>query len=283
MIGLDCNVIKKRSTLFDEFAHEEDGVEFWYARDLMEPLGYARWENFDEAVKRAMVSCENNETPVDSQFREVTKMVKSGVASVPRKDYKLTRYACYLIAMNGDTRKSEIAIAQAYFAVQTRKQELIEQKVAEIQRVQSRRTLADSEKALSAVVYEHGISDRGFGLMRSKGDEALFGGHTTAQMKDRLGLAQSRPLADKLADVAINAKTLVNSMTSYNVDDRNLHGDTQVISEHVGNSRSVRATLLERGITPEDLPPAEDTKKLERRLKADERKLKKGTDGFAAE
>lgn len=283
MIGLDCNVIKKRSTLFDEFAHEEDGVEFWYARDLMEPLGYARWENFDEAVKRAMVSCENNETPVDSHFREVTKMVKSGVASVPRKDYKLTRYACYLIAMNGDTRKPEIAIAQAYFAVQTRKQELIEQKVAEIQRVQSRRTLADSEKVLSAVVYEHGISDRGFGIMRSKGDEALFGGHTTAQMKDRLGLAQSRPLADKLADVAINAKTLVNSMTSYNVDDRNLHGDTQIINEHVGNSQSVRTTLLERGITPEDLPPAEDTKKLERRLKADERKLKKGADGFSAE
>ncbi len=280
---MDCNVIKKRSTLFDEFAHEEDGVEFWYARDLMEPLGYARWENFDEAVKRAMVSCENNETPVDSQFREVTKLVRSGVASVPRKDYKLTRYACYLIAMNGDTRKPEIAIAQAYFAVQTRKQELIEQKVAEIQRVQSRRTLADSEKALSAVVYEHGISDRGFGIMRSKGDEALFGGHTTAQMKDRLGLAQSRPLADKLADVAINAKTLVNSMTSFNVDDRNLHGDAQIINEHVGNSQSVRTTLLERGITPEDLPPAEDTKKLERRLKADERKLKKVADGFAAE
>lgn len=280
---MDCNAIKKRSTLFDEFAHEEDGVEFWYARDLMEPLGYARWENFDEAVKRAMVSCENNETPVDSQFREVTKMVKSGVASVPRRDYMLTRYACYLIAMNGDTRKPEIAIAQAYFAVQTRKQELIEQKVAEIQRVQSRRALADSEKALSAVVYEHGMSDRGFGIMRSRGDEALFGGHTTAQMKDRLGLAQNRPLADKLADVAINAKTLVNSMTSFNVDDRNLHGDTQIINEHVGNSQSVRTTLLERGITPEDLPPAEDTKKLERRLKADERKLKKGSDGFASE
>ncbi len=280
---MDCNAIKKRSTLFDEFAHEEDGVEFWCARDLMEPLGYARWENFDEAVKRAMVSCENNETPVDSHFREVTKMVKSGVASVPRKDYKLTRYACYLVAMNGDTRKPEIAIAQAYFAVQTRKQELIEQKVAEIQRVQSRRALADSEKALSAVVYEHGISDRGFGIMRSRGDEALFGGHTTAQMKGRLGLAQSRPLADKLADVAINAKTLVNSMTSYNVDDRDLNGDTQIIGEHVGNSRSVRATLLERGITPEDLPPAEDTKKLERRLKSDERKLKKGSDGFASE
>ena len=280
---MDCNAIKKRSTLFDEFAHEEDGVEFWCARDLMEPLGYARWENFDEAVKRAMVSCENNETPVDSHFREVTKMVKSGVASVPRKDYKLTRYACYLIAMNGDTRKPEIAIAQAYFAVQTRKQELIEQKVAEIQRVQSRRALADSEKALSAVVYEHGISDRGFGIMRSRGDEALFGGYTTAQMKGRLGLAQSRPLADKLADVAINAKTLVNSMTSYNVDDRDLNGDSQIIGEHVGNSRSVRATLLERGITPEDLPPAEDTKKLERRLKSDERKLKKGSDGFASE
>lgn len=280
---MDFNVIKKQSTLFDEFAHEEDGVEFWYARDLMEPLGYARWENFVEAIKRAMISCENNETPVDSQFREVTKLVKSGVASVPRKDYMLTRYACYLIAMNGDTRKSEIAIAQAYFAVQTRKQELIEQKVAEIQRVQSRKALADSEKALSAVVYEHGMSDRGFGIMRSRGDEALFGGNTTAQMKEKLGLPKNRPLADKLADVAINAKTLVNSMTSYNVDDRNLNGDVQIINEHVGNSQSVRSTLLERGITPEDLPAAEDTKKLERRFKADERKLKKETDGFVTE
>lgn len=283
MIGMNCNVIKKRSSLFDEFAHDEDGVEFWYARDLMKPLGYARWENFVEAVKRAMISCENNETPVASQFREVTKLVKSGVASVPRKDYKLTRYACYLIAMNGDTRKPEIAIAQAYFAVQTRKQELIEQKVAEIQRVQSRKALSDSEKVLSAVVYEHGISERGFGVMRSKGDEALFGGNTTAQMKKRLGIPQSRPLADKLADVAINAKTLVNSMTSYNVDDRSLRGDAQIINEHVGNSQSVRTTLLERGITPEALPPAEDTKRLERRLKADERRLKKGADGFAGE
>lgn len=272
--------ITKRSSLFDDYAHEEDGVEFWYARDLMQPLGYSRWENFNEAIKRAMVSCENNEVPVNSQFREVTKLVKSGVASVPRKDYKLTRYACYLIAMNGDTRKQEIAFAQAYFAVQTRTQELIGQKMAEIQRVQSRRALAESEKQLSAVVYEHGMSDRGFGMMRSKGDEALFGGHSTADMKKRLGVSKSKPLADKLADVAVNAKALANSMTSFNVQDKGLHGDVPIINEHVGNNQSVRSTLLERGIVPENLPPAEDTKKLERRLKADERKLQEGSQGF---
>lgn len=272
--------ITKRSSLFDDYAHEEDGVEFWHARDLMQPLGYSRWENFNEAIKRAMVSCENNKVPVDSQFREVTKLVKSGVASVPRKDYKLTRYACYLIAMNGDTRKQEIAFAQAYFAVQTRTQELIGQKMAEIQRVQSRRALAESEKQLSAVVYERGMSDRGFGMMRSKGDEALFGGHSTADMKKRLGVSKSKPLADKLADVAVNAKALANSMTSFNVQDKGLHGDVPIINEHVGNNQSVRSTLLERGIVPENLPPAEDTKKLERRLKADERKLQEGSQGF---
>ena len=278
---MDSSEIMKRSAIFDDYAHEEDGVEFWYARDLMQPLGYSRWENFNEAIKRAMASCENNEVPVNSQFREVTKLVKSGVASVPRKDYKLTRYACYLIAMNGDTRKQEVAFAQAYFAVQTRAQEIISQKMAEIQRVQSRRALAESEKQLSGIVYEHGMSDRGFGIMRSRGDAALFGGNSTADMKKRLGVSKSKPLADKLSDVAVNAKALANSMTSYNVEDRNLQGDIPIINEHVGNNQSVRTTLLERGIVPENLPPAEDTKKLERRLEADEKKLKRGSQGFA--
>ena len=279
---MESSEIVKRSALFDEYANEEDGVEFWYARDLMQPLGYTQWRNFEVAVKRAMASMDSAETPAQNHFAEVRKMVKLGSGAEREvTDYKLTRYACYLIAMNGDTRKQEIAFAQAYFAVQTRAHELISQKMADIQRVQSRRALAESESQLSAVVYEHGMSDRGFGIMRSRGDEALFGGNNTAEMKKRLGVSKSKPLADKLSDVAVNAKALANSMTSYNVEDRNLHGDIPIINEHVGNNQSVRSTLLERGIVPEDLPPAEDTKKLERILKADEKKLKRGSQGFA--
>lgn len=278
---MNNNEITKRSSLFDEFSHTENGVEFWYARDLMKPLGYSQWRNFEVAIKRTMASMDSANTPVQNHFAEVRKMVQLGSGAKREvTDYKLTRYACYLVAMNGDTRKQEIAFAQAYFAVQTRTQELIGQKMAEIQRVQSRRALAESEKQLSAVVYEHGMSDRGFGMMRSKGDEALFGGHSTADMKKRLGVSKSKPLADKLADVAVNAKALANSMTSFNVQDKGLHGDVPIINEHVGNNQSVRSTLLERGIVPENLPPAEDTKKLERRLKADERKLQEGSQGF---
>lgn len=278
---MESGEIERRSSMFDEYANEEGGVEFWYARDLMKPLGYAQWRNFEAAIRRTMASMDSAETPVQNHFAEVRKMVRLGSGAEREvTDYKLTRYACYLIAMNGDTRKQEIAFAQAYFAVQTRRQEVIEQKIAEIQRIQSRRALAESEKQLSAIVYERGMSDRGFGIMRSRGDAALFGGRTTAEMKERLGVAKGKPLADKLADVAVNAKALANSMTSYNVEDKDLHGDTPIINEHIGNNQSVRSTLVERGIYPESLPPAEDTKKLERRLKADERKLKEGSRRF---
>lgn len=281
---MDGKDVQKRSLAFDAYVQNEDGVEFWYARDLMKPLGYTEWRNFEKAIKRAVVSMDTTETPAQNHFVEVDKMIEIGKGGQRRvTDYKLTRLACYLIAMNGDPSKPEIAFAQAYFAVETRRQELIEQKVAEIQRVQSRRALAESEKQLSAMVYEHGMSDRGFGIMRSRGDAALFGGNSTAQMKERLGVKGKKPLADMLSDVAINAKALTNSMTTYNVEDRDLHGDAPIINEHVGNSQSVRSTLLERGIVPENLPPAEDTKKLERKIKADERKLKKGTKGLKRE
>ena len=279
---MEGNEIAKRQLAFDDCANVEDDVEFWYARDIMKPLGYTQWRRFEDAIKRAMASCESSETPVNRHFAKVGKMVDLGLGAKREVvDYKLTRYACYLVAMNGDTRKQEIAFAQAYFAVQTRKQETIERKIAEIQRVHSRRSLAESEKRLSSVVYEHGMSDKGFDIMRSRGDQALFGGNSTAAMKKRLGVPDKKPLADMLSDVAINAKSLANSMTSYNVEDKGLHGDVPIINEHVGNNQSVRSTLLERGIIPENLPPAEDTKKLERRLKADERNLKGGTEGFS--
>lgn len=278
---MDSKEIEKRRSLFDEYAHEEDGVEYWLARDLMKPLGYAEWRNFEKAVKRAEVSVDSTEIPVRNHFVKVDKMIQLGKGGQRRvDDYKLTRLACYLIAMNGDPSKPEVAFAQAYFAVKTREQELIERKVAEIQRIQARRALSETEKQLSAVVYEHGISDRGFGIMRSKGDEALFGGRSTSQMKKKLGVPKSKPLADMLADVAINAKNLAASMTTYNVEERGIRGDAGIIVEHVDNNRSVRSTLVERGIRPEDLPPAEDTKKLERRIKADERNLKKGSQGL---
>lgn len=204
---MESKEVEKRRLVFDDFAQHEGEVEFWYARDLMKSLGYTEWRNFEKAIKRAIVSMDSAEAPASNHFVEINKMIsigKGGQRAV--SDYKLTRFACYLISMNGDTSKPEIAFAQAYFAVQTRKQEIIEQKVAEIQRVQSRRTLAESEKALSAVVYEHGMSSRGFGVMRSKGDKALFGGKTTVEMKKRLGVAEKKPLADRLDDVAIAAK-----------------------------------------------------------------------------
>ena len=277
---MDSRDIKKWRVELDGYAHTEDGVEYWLARDLMEPMGYTRWENFAEVVKRAKVSCETNKTPVDSHFRDTTKMVTAGIAARAVKDYKLTRYACYLIAQNGDSNKPEIALAQAYFAVQTRRQELIEQRFAEIQRLQARHSLSDSERQLSGIAFKRGVDSKGFAIIKSKGDEALFGGRSTSEMKQQLGVPKGAALADKLADVLIKAKDLTNSMTAFNAEEHDLYGLEQIKREHVENNASVRGSLLDRGIVPENLPPAEDTKKLERRVKADEKKLKEGTDGF---
>ena len=221
---MDSRDIEKWRVKLDSYANVEDGVEYWLARDLMEPMGYTRWENFAEVVKRAKVSCETNKTPVDSHFRDTTKMVTAGVAARAVKDYKLTRYACYLIAQNGDSNKPEIALAQAYFAVQTRRQELIEQRFAEIQRLQARHSLSDSEKQLSGIAFKRGVDSKGFAIIKSKGDEALFGGRSTAEMKQQLGIPKSAALADRLADVLIKAKDLTNSMTAFNAEEHDLYG-----------------------------------------------------------
>ncbi len=274
--------IEKRKLVFDQYSNtDENGVEYWLARDIMKPLGYTQWRNFETTIKRAMVSCETAKTPVQNHFAEVSKMVSLGSGSTRKlKDYRLTRYACYLIAQNGDPRKDEIALAQAYFAIKTRTQELIEQRVAEIQRLQSRKALSETEKQLASVVFERGVDSRGFARIKSQGDRALFGGHDTKAMKKRLGVSDGKPLADVLPDVTLAAKNLAGAMTAHNVAERDLHGVTNIQNEHVGNNVSVRSTLVERGIYPESLPAEEDTKKVERRLKADERSLPKSEKGF---
>lgn len=259
---------------FDEIIQELDGVEFWYARELQKLLGYEQWRNFELIIHKAQISCESAGINASDHFAEVSKLVPIGSgAERAVKDYMLTRYACYLIAQNGDPKKEEIAFAQSYFAVQTRKQELIEERITYFERSEARGRLRESEKRLSQNIYERGVDDAGFGRIRSKGDAALFGGNTTQQMKERLGVKSNRPLADFLPTLTIAAKNLATEMTNYNVGQKDLQGESAITVEHVQNNSSVRSMLGERGIKPEELPPAEDMKKLERRAKAAEKKI----------
>lgn len=273
---MDKMQIVKIKENFDGTIHNvpNSDVEFWYARELMPLLGYERWENFEKAIKRSMDSCETAGITVPDHFREVTKMVQLGSGSQRAvKDYMLTRYACYLIAQNGDVKKEEIAFAQAYFAVQTRKQELIEERISYIERSVARTKLKESEKRLSQNIYQRGVDDMGFARIRSKGDTALFGGCSTQKMKEKLGIKENRPLADFLPTLTIAAKNLATEMTNYNVEEKDLFGEGEITTEHVQNNSSVRSMLVDRGIKPEELPPAEDIKKLERRTTSQDKKL----------
>lgn len=282
---MDKQSIIQYKTSFDAIAsyiEGEDGkekVEVWFARDLMSQLGYSKWENFQTAIGRAIDSCRTQGIDAEDYFRSVRRTIELGNgATRDVEDYMLTRYACYLIAQNGDPRKEQIAFAQSYFAVQTRKAELIEERLNHISRLETRERLRASEKQLSQNIYERGVDEKGFGRIRSKGDTALFGGHTTEDMKQRLGIKGTRPLADFLPTLTIAAKNLAIEMTNYNVEKADLYGENSITREHIQNNRSVREMLGKRGIKPEELPAAEDIKKLERRVAAEEKKLEKSAE-----
>jgi DNA-damage-inducible protein D len=253
-------------------------VECWSARDLQEVFGYAKWENFQNALEKAKESCKNAGQKPQDHFPDVRKMVELGSGSVREiDDVLLTRYAAYLVAQNGDPSKSEIAFAQSYFAIQTRKQELVEKRLLDAERLKAREKLSEGEKRLSGIIYERGVGEKDFAIIRSQGDKALFGGNSTGDMKRRLKVASSRPLADFLPTLTIKAKDFANELTSHNVVEKDLRGINPISQEHVDNNRAVRKMLLERGVRPESLPSAEDAKKVQRRLDGEAKSVLKGS------
>ncbi|HRO44985.1 DNA damage-inducible protein D [Agriterribacter sp.] len=261
---------------FEQAAYHYKDIECWSARELQEVLGYTKWDNFLKVIEKARAACESSGVAASDHFAGTGKMIELAKGAQREiDDIALTRYACYLVAQNGDSSKPSVAFAQTYFAVQTRKQEIIEQRLLEVDRVTAREKLTKSEKKLSGILFERGVDSAGFAIIKSKGDQALFGGFTTADMKRRLGVPATKPLADFLPTLTIKAKDFANELTTHNVTEKDLRGDQQIGKEHTDNNKAVRDILLQRGVKPESLPPDEDVKKVERRLESDEKKIAK--------
>jgi DNA-damage-inducible protein D len=271
---MDKEIISKLNRSFEEYAYEQDGIEYWLARELQTLLGYADWRNFLNTVDKAKESCKTTGEAISDHFVDVNKTIAMPKgASKVIDDIMLTRYACYLITQNGDPRKEQIAFAQSYFAIQTRKQELLEERIQLNERLQAREKLAATETELSKNIYERGVDNKGFANIRSKGDWALFGGHNTSAMKRKLGIPENRPLADFLPTITITAKQLATEITNFNVKKNDLKGEKRITGEHVKNNTDVRSLLGKSGIKPEALPPEEDIKKLQRRVKTADKNI----------
>ena len=278
---MKTELIKEMTDSFQQVVHEQEGVEFWLARDLQELLGYARWENFVKVIDKAKVACVNSQQNIFDHFRDTTKMVDIG-SHIRRAidNIMLTRYACYLVAQNGDPSKVQIAFAMNYFAVQTRKQEILEQRIRDWERLQAREKLTLSERKFSGIIYEKGVDSAGFSRIRSKGDQALFGGYSTQDMKNKLGVPESKPLADFLPAITIKAKDFATEITSFTVKKDGIRGEDGIRVEHVKNNADVRAVLSKNGIKPENLPAEEDLSKLKRRRSAEKKHIIRGTKAF---
>lgn len=267
-------VIMLLNRKFEDAAYQQDGQEYWMARDLQLLLDYEEWRNFLKVIDRAKDACLNSGQNTVDHFVGVNKMVRLGSGSEREvEDIMLSRYACYLIAQNGDPRKDQIAFAQSYFAIQTRKQELLEERVALVERMHAREKLAATEMELSGIIYQRGVDAEGFARIRSKGDAALFGGHTTIEMKKKLGVPTQRALADFLPTITIKAKDLATEITNFNLKKNTLKNEEPITGEHVKNNKNVRNLLAKSGIKPEHLPPEPDIKKLQRKVKVDQKKL----------
>ncbi|MCC9061949.1 DNA damage-inducible protein D [Flavobacterium piscisymbiosum] len=273
-------LIKSLTTEFEDYSQKtEAGIEFWFARDIQHLLGYSEWRNFNKVILKAKTSCEITGHLVLDHFVDVNKKVVIGSGTEREiDDIMLTRYACYLIAQNGDPRKEQIAFAQNYFAIQTRKFEEIAKRIDDWERLNARQKLTSSEKELSELIFEKTGNDKDFGIIRSKGDQALFGGKNTLQMKKKLGVPESRPLADFLPTIVIKAKDFAAEITVFNTKDKGLSNESSISSEHVKNNKGVRKLLLDREIIPENLPAEEDIKKLERRVNSETKSIEKNPD-----
>ena len=271
---MEKETINRLNKTFEESAYEQDNIEYWLARELQFLLGYSDWRNFLNAIDKAKESCKSSNNKPSDHFVDITKMVSIGSGAERKKeDIMLTRYACYLIAQNGDPKKEQIAFAQSYFAIQTRKQELLEERIRLMERLQAREKLATAETELSKNIYERGVDNKGFANIRSKGDWALFGGLNTSDMKRKLGISPNRPLADFRPTITISAKQLATEITNFNVNPNDISGEKNIAIEHVKNNQDIRNLLNKSGIQPEKLPVEEDIKKLERRVKLSEQKI----------
>lgn len=267
--------IKQLFEQFEAAASEVENIECWSARELQNLLGYSKWENFEKVIQKAKDTCKNAGEKIEYHFPDIRKTIPMPKGAEKEiDDILLTRYACYLVAQNGDSRKQEIAFAQNYFAVQTRRAELVEQRLLEYERIKAREKLSHTEKQLSGILYERGVDSQGFAIIRSKGDQALFR-LNTQMLKKKMGMPDNRPVADFLPTISIKAKDLAAEMTGLNVQNKDLKGQTKIEKEHIDNNLAVRNMLTQRGIVPENLPPAEDVKKLQRKLDSDEKKLLK--------